>query len=169
MAKIIQEIKKGVIEVLRTPEGWAWLLAGGLAIFWLLVLIPVWTIPGNDVRFQLSLLTPALWFIMVGLSLGNGLLLAMQARIRKQRKAVSAKELRKGAITVGSLGATIFSSTIACAACYSALFSFLGLGTAAVLVRNRFWIAGLAFLITVFAIYNSSKALNGHCEECRIK
>lgn len=138
-----------------------------ILIFLLLVYIPVWTTPGNDFFFQLSLLKPSVIFLMVVLSCGNGLLVAFQWYVYKEgRKNIKWRRSHTENVSVfGSISASILA-TFGCAACYSALFSIFGLGTVSFFVEYRWWIASVAIGITLWAIYQATKKINSACEAC---
>ncbi len=166
---IIRDIILGVKTVLRTKLGLFWFIGLSLFIFWLLIMIPVWTTPGNDFLFQLKILTnaPALFIVVIVLSIVNALLIAMQIYIKK-----AVTEKRKGdhseATTASSALLSILASLLACSACYSAVLAVFGLGTTAFLVKWRLPIAFVALVIAGYAIYKASKRINGNCTVCKI-
>lgn len=144
-------------------------IAVSAVFFLLLIAIPVWTTPGNDFLFQLSILEPELLVIMIALSVLNGLLVVMQIYIRK--KARAKKKLHRHAKESATAFGIIVSSltaTLACAACYSSVLALIGLGTAAVIVQYRIYIAAVAIALTLVAIYYSAKRINNDCEVCSI-
>lgn len=137
-----------------------------LVIFALFILVPVWTTPGNDVRFQLGLITPVTYGLMAALSVLNGLLIEMQLYLRRHRLTeMSAKQ----ATTAIGIVATAFLSTIACASCYSSVLALLGLGGTAFVVTNRWWFAAGAIALTVFALAHASRRVMGLCTSCEVK
>ena len=155
--------------VLDAPWRYVEWLAVSAAIWFFLVMIPVWTTPGDDFFFRLSITPPLIIALMVFLSLLNGLLIMMQLYIRK---TVRAKKLLRHKVADGATAFGIFvsalSATIACAACYSALFAFLGLGTTTFLVNHRLEVGTFAVVLTLVALYYSAKRINNHCEVCSI-
>ncbi|PIQ67880.1 hypothetical protein COY25_02945 [Candidatus Uhrbacteria bacterium CG_4_10_14_0_2_um_filter_41_7] len=169
VAKYLKEVKSGVGKVLSTPFGLLWFVLASIGIFSTLYMIPVLTTPGNDIKFQFSIMSTDLLVIMILLAIGNGLVIAMQMYIHKEARAKrTLTEKSKDVATAGSLVVSVFSSTIACAACYSAVLSVLGLGTASFMITHRFQISFFAFVVTVYAIYEASKRINNHCEVCSI-
>lgn len=160
----------GIKETLSSVKGVALFLAISLLIFVLLILIPVWTTPGNDFLFQLSILEPFILGLLIVLSLANGLLLTMQLHIRavvRERKSLTHHVARAGT----AMGVVVSSliSTVACAACYSAVLAVFGLGTTAFVVQHRGWFAVAALTITGAAIYYSARRINHNCEVCEVK
>lgn len=130
-------------------------------------MIPVWTTPGNDFFFQISITPPLIVGLMVTLSLFNALLIVMHSYIRKinkSQKIFGVKETAGGAgIIVSSLMATI-----GCAACYSSVIAIVGLGSATFIVEHRLWfIGGALFLVFVALAYTGNKIEYG-CEVCKI-
>ena len=143
-------------------------LVAPIGLFLLLVMIPVWSTPGNDFFFQLHLLQWHGVALLAVLSLSNGLLLAMQLAIRHKRKQSSAAKKVAKATTLGGILAGSFASAIACAACYSSILSVLGFGATAFLVKYRFVIGLAALAVTLAAIHYSARRLNNACAVCHI-
>ncbi len=168
---ILNEIRKGVSAVLKTKRGLFWFLGLSIFIFWLLIMIPVWTTPGNDFTFQLEILgrTPALLAIVIVLSLANALLIAMQIYIKKQIAEKKKHGGHENVATISGVVLSILSTLVACSACYSAVFAVFGLGATAFLVKYRYPIATIALLVTIYAVYKAAKRINGNCEVCRLK
>ena len=63
--KVFKEIITGVKKFLAAPYGVAGFLVMSILIFVLFIMIPVWTTPGNDFLFQLSILE----FLLVAVDL----------------------------------------------------------------------------------------------------
>ena len=163
--KTLQAIKKS----LEGHWGLIEWLAISAVIFILLIMVPVWTTPGNDFLFQLSILDTEVLVIMIILSILNGLLIVMQLYVRKTVK--TNKKLKhqaaKGATAFGILVSSL-TATLACAACYSSILALLGLGASAFIAEHRIWIALGAIGLTLFAIYYSARRINNHCAVCTI-
>jgi hypothetical protein len=140
----------------------------------LFVLVPVWSIPGNDVAFQLSLFTIGNWTLFVILALLIALLLTMQVFIfrRARNAAVKAKSL--GSAAVGATGAYagvlggVFA-TAACSWCVAAVFGFLGTGTVLFIAQNQFWAVLVAISIMLVSLYFTSKKVVSACDCTPIK
>lgn len=137
------------------------LLAVGL--FALFVFVPVWTTPGNDLMFQLSITPVSVFVLMVVLSLGNALVVMMQWHLRQSQKVkIGAKEIGGG---VGLLVASIFS-TLACVSCFSSLLSIFGLGGVIFFGEHQLLIAIIALCIMVIALWYTARRVNGVCTRC---
>ncbi len=138
--------------------------------FLIFVLIPVKTIPGNSLDFQLGIFTVRDYIMLGILSTLVSLFLTMQIFIF--RNALSAKD------TVTSLGISgaggyvaVVGSVFATAACSSCLFAvlgFLGVSTVFTLVSYQWYMVGGAIVILLISIYFLSKKVNGVCESCQI-
>lgn len=148
------------------PRPWIEAIAVALTIFALFVFLPVWTTPGNDVAFQLHLISPMTYALMSALALLNGILIEMQWYLRRNRLSAGTG---KQATTAFGIIATSFLSTIACASCYSSVLALLGLGGTAFVVTNRWWFAAIALSLTVFALAHTSRRVMGLCAACEIR
>jgi len=166
--KYIDEIRQATVKVMKTTCAPTKFALFSILIFLLLVFVPVWTTPGNDFFFQLSLLSWDLWMILISLSVSNGLLLFMQLYIRKTVKENGLAHTGKQVMTLGATIISAITSTLACVACYSYILAMLGVGVSTFIATYRTWIAFGAFLITIYAIYAASKRINNHCETCSI-
>lgn len=154
---------------LKQPADIARFVLLSVGFFYLLVMVPVWTTPGNDFFFQISLFGTWVFILMIVLSIGNGLLLAMQRHIYKEKKEARSRSHDRTEKTtlLGSIVAA-FLATIGCAACYSSILSVFGLGTVAFIVEYRFWIALLAVVLTFISLMYSVRRINHTCETCSI-
>ncbi len=140
-----------------------------VALFCLLLLIPVWTTPGNDLWFQLSIMDPELIALMATLSAINGVLLVMQGYVqvskwRLKQRALGGKEIA----TTGSVALSVLSASIACTACYSSLIAVFGLGATTFVFTYRYAIAAAALVLAIVALWQTVRAVNGACEACKI-
>lgn len=144
-------------------------IAVSAVFFLLLIAVPVWTTPGNDFLFQLSILEPEVLALMIALSVLNGLLVVMQIYIRKHaRVKKKGHQHAKESATAFGIIVSSLTATLACAACYSSVLALIGLGTASVIVQYRTYIAAVALILTLVAIYYSAKRINNHCAVCSI-
>lgn len=160
--------KQALRQTFTDPCGWSVFATSSIGLFLLLLLIPVWTTPGNDLLFQIKLLGTSGTLLVALLSIGNGLLLTMQMVIRHKRKASSAARNVVKATTLTGILTGSFAATLACAACYSSILSLFGLGTTAFLVEYRIYFALFALVLTAAALHYSVQRLNNTCTVCRI-
>lgn len=152
------------IVMLKRRYLWVWILSS-FCFFALLVLIPVWTTPGNDIAFQLKILGLKFDLILVVLSIVNGLLIAMQwyglAHTKKSDNYVL------GGSLIG-MGVGFIVSLFACAACYSTLLAFVGFGVATFFVQYRIPFLIFTFTILFWALSKNAQRILGHCEACKL-
>ncbi|TAK03803.1 hypothetical protein EPO34_01415 [Patescibacteria group bacterium] len=152
---------KAIKTSIDSPRAGLEAAAAALAVFALLILVPVYTTPGNDILFQLHI-TPWEVIVLMGLlSVLNGLLFVMYRHAkRNEKRRPSTKE---ATTLLGIAGASVLS-TLACAACYSSVLAVFGVGGTAFIVTNRWWFSAAAIGITLFAMHATAKKVNGTCE-----
>lgn len=154
---------RAIRTVLRTPANWLVYMLASAGFFALLVLVPVWTIPGNDFAFQLSITPSWVLAMMVALSLGNGLVMLMQGHLVRQH---AAKYRGRDAALHGGLVGSAVLATIACTACFSSLLSLLGTAGVAFLHAHRGLVGLVALGLTLVALYFTAQRVNGICTRC---
>lgn len=159
---------KQVISATRTlftKRNYLWLFLAGIpTIFAIFVLVPVKTIPGNDLAFQLSIFALRDWIIMAALASLTSLLLVMNIYIFRQRRAL-AEAGKAGAGGVSSIVGAVFG-TAACSSCVAALFGFMGLPFVLFLVEARLYIVFGAIGLILLSLYFASKKIVLACENC---
>lgn len=145
-------------------------LAVAFAMFWLLLYIPIKTIPGNDLAFQISILTPKDWFLFTILPALTALSTVMNVYILNNKKSV-----QDGVSMVGHGGTGFFSGLVAsvfgtatCAACVASIFGFLGVAGVLFLLKYRTIITMGAIILMLVSLYFTSKRVLNACESCRI-
>lgn len=149
--------------VLSSWRRWAMFILVVVGLFALFVFVPVWTTPGNDFLFQLSITPPSVFLLMVSLSIGNALIILMQWHLRQSQEVkIGAKEISGG---VGLLAASIFS-TLVCVACFSSLLSLFGLGGVIFFGEHQLLIALIALCLMFFALWYTARRVNGVCTRC---
>lgn len=152
---------------------WLWFVIFANLALILFVLVPVWSVPGNNVSLQLSFFTIGNWILFVVLALIIALLLTMQVFIfrRGRNAAIKAKSL--GNVAVGATGAYagilggIFA-TAACSWCVAAIFGFLGTGTVLFIAQNKLWAVFTAIGIILISLYFASRSVVGECKDCNV-
>ena len=139
-----------------------------LAMLFLYMYIPILVVAGNDIAFQLSLLTPQDFILLGFLSLLNALFITMQVySMRMTRSAVSSIGKGVGG-SFGALFAGIAGSAF-CASCLVPLFAFFGIGFSGVILtlQYRFYIVAVIIAFMFVAIYFTSKKIVGACDDCK--
>jgi len=144
------------------------LFAGvALAMLSLYMYIPILLVAGNDLGFQLSLLTPQDFVLLGFLSLLNALFITMQVySMRMTRSAVSS--ISKGMSgSFGTLFAGIAGSAF-CASCLAPFFALFGIGFSGVIftLQYRFYFVAVIIAFMLVAIYLTSKKIVGACKDC---
>lgn len=138
--------------------------------FFLFVMIPVWTIPGNALDFQLGIFSERDYILLVVLSLLTSLFLIMQIFVFKN--SFTAKDRTSSLIRggIGGYTAVIGSvfATAACSSCLFALFGFLGFGTLFFLLEHQWYILSGAIMLLLISLYFASKKVNGICDTCKV-
>ena len=140
------------------------------AIFFALsILLLVVTIPGNTISFQLSILTPRDYLLLVLLAFLLGLHAAVQTHaLRARRRQTVTHAATHGAVSgsVGLFAASI--GTAACASCIASLFGLVGLGMSSVLfvLAYRVWFFAGAIAVALVSLYVSLRRLESPCLSC---
>lgn len=145
-------------------------LAVAFVMFWLLLYIPIRTIPGNDLAFQLSILTPKDWFLFIVLPILTALSIIMNIYILNHKRSLQESALMVGQGGSGFLSGIIASvfGTATCAACVATFFGFLGVGGVLFLIQYRAYIATAAIILLLISLYFTSRKVLNACESCRI-
>ena len=163
----LKDIYSASKKALERPTDWLVLLLVAFSVFALFVLLPVWTTPGNDIAFQLSIVSPLMYVLMIALALLNALVISMQLYIRRFNAELGSTGARETSSGIGALAASLVAM-MGCAACYSSVLAILGLGGSLFVAKYRFWIAGAAIVLALIAIHLTSKRINGGCQKCTI-
>lgn len=146
-------------------------LVATFAMFWLMLYIPIRTIPGNDLAFQLSILTPKDWFLFIALPALTALSIVMNVYILNKKRSTQDSVVMVGQGGTGFLSGIIASvfGTATCASCIASFFGFLGVGGVLFLVEHRTVITTLAIILMFISLYFTSRKVLGVCKTCHIK
>lgn len=141
------------------------------AIFWLLLYIPVRTIPGNDFAFQLSILIARDRVLLTTLSVLTALSIVMNIFILRNKPTTQNSFSTAGQGGTGLLSGVIGSvfGTASCASCVASIFSFLGMGGVLFLLQYRTWITTTSIVLILISLYFTSRKVLGICESCRVR
>jgi len=165
----MKEIKQATLEVFKASRYRILAAAVALIMLALYILLPVATIPGNDISLQLSILQPLGIIAMVLLSASIGLLISMQAYSYKMAKQNAALNAGQGAATgFTSIVSAIFS-TASCTGCMAAIFPFLSSGAILFLAERQWYVVGITFALVIFSLYLTSKKVANGCKSCEVK
>lgn len=154
--------------VLLSKKSRKWFALLAFFAFITFILIPIFTIPENDLRFYLTILRPIDYAIYAFLSLVIAAVIMMQVYLFKQsrdNKKRLASTVQGG---VGAYSAMLggLLATAACSSCIAGLLGFLGVGSVLFVAQNNVAVAGVALLISLFSLYMSSRKVNGYCKRC---
>jgi len=161
----MENIYLAIKTVLRARISLLIFVVVAIVFFGLFVVIPVATIPGNTILFQLSIFRTQDYALMIFLAILTGLNFAMQVFSWRQGRARS-QAVTQGAASglLGVFGAVV--GTAACASCLASLFALIGLGTGSVffVLKNQSLFLGGAILLMLIAIYLSAKKVSKFCD-----
>lgn len=166
MADFIFTIKK----VLRSRNYFSIFLISAILLFVLLVLIPIFTIPANNLSMQLKIFTPQNYLLMGFFSLLAGVILALSWYSFRQQKEISSasQSVAAGAASTfaGIFGAVV--GTASCLSCLVALLSLVGLGVGSalfVLENQSYFLLG-AIVLMLISLYFTTQKITRVCESC---
>ncbi len=133
----------------------------------LYVSIPVLTIPGNTLAFQLSLYAPIDYILFIFLSLTTSLLVLMQIFSFRSSHKYGMKAVGHGGMGILSgISAGILTS-VTCVPC---AIGFLGIfgsaGSAFVVNEYQSYFILIAIVLVLWGIYHASSRIMGYCKEC---
>lgn len=139
-----------------------------LVAFVTFILIPIFTIPGNDLRFYLTILRPIDYAIYAMLSFVIASVIMLQVYLFKQSRDNKRRLASTVSGGVGTYSAVLggLLATAACSSCIAGLLGFLGAGSVLFIAQNNLAVAGVALLISMFSLYLSSRKVNGDCQSC---
>lgn len=137
-------------------------------IFFLLVAIPVNTIPSNDFKMQFSLYKPRDYIMLVTLSSLISLFFLMHTynfvRARQAREKASMLGVGGVGSSAGALASEFGAATYPM--CVASLFSFLGFGTVGFLLNYQWYVFAIAFVLMLASLYFVSRKVNSVCQKC---
>ena len=166
MKSIYLTILFGVRETLTHKNYVALFLLTLPAIFILLILIPVWSVPGNTFAAQLDIFTLQDYLTLSLISLLYALFVAMQVYALRQKNKI----VGVGTAVGGGVGAVFagIAGTAFCASCLAPLFALFGIGFGGVLfvLEYRFYFVAGVSVLMILAIYLTARKIKAVCENC---
>jgi len=139
-------------------------------LFLLLVAIPLFTIPGNTIAFQLKIFTTQNYLLMAFLSVLAGLNLAFSWYDFAQQKKIgnASQSVAGGAVSTiaGIFGAVV--GTASCLGCLVALLGLVGLGVGSALfiLKNQSYFLLGAMALMLVSLYFAARKINKVCQSC---
>lgn len=152
-----------LIAVLVQPHYQLLLLVLSLLFFGVFITLPVLTIPGNTLSYQLSLFRIQDYALMVILALLIGLNVTLRIYAMRQKDALVSSVQGSFSGLAATFAAIVGTAT--CSSCLASLFLLLGLGTGAaffVLEHQTIFLAG-AILLVLASLYFSLQKAVGLC------
>lgn len=140
-----------------------------LAIF---IALPVVTVPGNTLLYQLKIFRAQDYFLMLSLSILIGLHFALQVYGMKQQKIINTggtpQVVAGGMMSgiIGMFGAMVGTAT--CASCLAFLFGLIGLGAGSVffVLKHQIYFLGSSILAMLISVYFATRKVNKICDTC---
>lgn len=138
--------------------------------FLFFVYIPVKTIPGNSLEFQLSIFSQRDYILTTLFSILVSIFLIMQVFVLRNKSTSRTVLASIGSGGIGGYVAAVGAifGTAACASCLFAILGFLGAGTVFTLLKYQWYVVTGAIVTLLISIYFLSKKVSGICESCRI-
>lgn len=167
--KFISEIIQAIRVVNATPRArFAYFLLA-IGLFVAMFLLPVWSVPGNDVAFQAKLFTAYDYIVMVVFAVLSALLFLFHAHIirahlRARRRATNSIMEGLLGIFAGFVSALFASAT--CVFCLGAFVGLLGFSAITILLSWRWYVVVVAAIILVLSLYLAARRINRGCEVC---
>lgn len=148
------------------------LLILSLLFFGVFVYIPVTTIPGNDLAFQLQIMTTGDYGLFTTLSILASLSVVYNVFIFLKSWRITSNLNHVGNMTVSgftSFGSSVMGS-MTCLACGGSLFlGYIGIGGAVFIFKYRLLLTVLSISLMIISLYFSSRKVLGVCTACSIK
>lgn len=165
----MNQIYLSISRTLKDKVSLAILIISASSLLILFIAIPVFTIPGNTLQFQLKTFRTQDYTLMLFLSVLAGLNFALYWFALKQRKSRGVTQSVAGGTASGIAG--IFGAmvgTATCASCLAALFGLVGLGTGSVffVLKNQSYFLLGAIVLMLISIYFAARKVNKVCDSC---
>lgn len=136
-------------------------------IAFLLYLIPVKEIPGNNIRIQAQLFETYDYVLISILSILEALLLVMFIYLFQRERKQRLSTIGQGNIGLLSGIPAFLFGTKMCPMCLFAMFGFLGSGAVLFLVQYHIWLFAFAIIVLLLSIYSVAKKINNTCIKCK--
>lgn len=147
--------------VFSNPEYLLLFLVFAIVLFFLLVAIPVKTIPGNTFEYQLAIFTLQDYLLLVTLTIVSSLLLTMNLYLLVNRVRSASSTGVFPAFIAGVFG------TAACSSCLAGLLGFLGFPVIVFLLQIKWYITAIAAGIVFFSLWWTAKQIAKNCQVCK--
>jgi hypothetical protein len=137
--------------------------------FFTIILIPVQIVPGNDLRFQLSIMPKLDLVVIMLVSLFTATSLTFNLYLLKRNS--NSHPNRLGSIAVSSFAGitSSFFGSVTCVACAATVLGLLGVGTVAFIYQYRPFLALISISVLTTSLYLTSKQVLYLCDSCHVK
>lgn len=166
----IKQIYCAVSQTFKDKKSLTIFIASTLILLALLIAIPIWTIPGNTIEFQLKIFTVKDYVLMTTLAILAGLNFALYwYGLQLKKKGLAVTKSVAGVAVAGVAG--IFGAivgTAACASCLVSLLAIIGLGAGStffILENQSYFLLG-AIGVMLASLYFAIRKVNGICKSC---
>jgi len=163
----MKNIYLAIKTVLKTKINLLIFVVVAIVFFGLFVIIPVTTIPGNSLAFQLSIFMGRDYVLMAVLALLASLFTVTQIELfRRHRGRLRVQAI--GKVGAGGVSATLAAilATAACSSCVAAILGFLGFGTVLTILQYRWYVVLLAIAFMLISIIFTLRHFEKPCERC---
>ena len=144
-----------------------------VVFFGLFVYIPIATIPGNSLEFQLSIFSQKDYILMLLLAILVGLNFSLQIYSFNKQKEQYELVRSTGQVAVSGISGVFGSvvGTATCASCLAFFFGLIGLGTGSVLfvLKNQIYFLAGSIAVMLATLYFTVRKVNETCGSCGVK
>ena|SRR3989338_11569379 len=134
-----------------------------------IVFVPVVTIPGNDILFQLSIMPKSDHLIILLVSFLTAFSLTYNLYLVRRNRNNYSESVGNATVSGFAGIASSFFGTITCISCATTIIGVLGVGTVAFLYQYRPLLATISIAILVVSLYLTSKKVLKLCGSCYVK
>lgn len=167
----LSQIYNALKTVLKEKKYFLVFLSLSIVFFVLFIVIPLVTIPGNSLQFQLSIFSRENYILMTALAVLVGSTFTIQTYTARKQRALRKllPPVLRSSVVSGASG--IFGSivgTASCASCLASLFGLIGIGTGGVffVLDNQSYFLWGSILIMLTSLYFAVRKINKVCNSC---
>lgn len=171
MKTIIQQIYSAINKSLKDRGSFLVCTISAIIALAIFIALPIVTVPGNTLLYQLKIFRAQDYFLMLSLSILIGLNFALQIYGVKQQRITAGdvpQTVARGMMSgiIGMFGAMVGTAT--CASCLAFLFGLIGLGTGSVffVLKHQIYFLGGSVLAMLISLYFAARKVNKICDTC---
>ncbi len=156
-------------QVFKNKKYLASFILGIVGAFILLVYIPVKIVPGNDFKYQLSIMPEKDYVLFIILSMLTSLSISFNVFLIRRKRSMQLNQLGNMTFSgIIGIASSIFGG-ITCIACASTVLGFLGIGTVVFLYQYRMLLAALSVLAMLVSLHFTARKVMNMCEVCHVQ